>query len=558
MICTLLTSTSPGARANTTPEEIDRRSESTSQGCSRTPINPRDDLDAVVNVNPLGTVTTSCLELKAATYLVDETVVLRQGDKLVGPAGKVSTRGSAPDADGDGIPDVPDNCLRVANLGQKDLDGDSMGDVCDSDRDGDGGLNRTDYAPDDPTIQDPPWCPATGTHIFPGDDLDAAINGSNTTFCVHPGTYPIDNIVTVAQGDNIYAEPGVERDIVLPSGKVVHDRTAAVKLTNAGNLNRMVNVTADSATIDWLGGGGAVSTYLDPTSPDCLYVSPATGKCPKVGTGTFIGGGRSGPGVTLSRLDISGNAANCIEGFKGVLVDSELSNCSTDPTYDEFASAAVKTIYESEYARNYIHDTGSSGLWCDQGCHDVAEHTNGFWVHDNLVVRVGGWGIFYEFSPMVDQGVHLSSPSALVERNYVAEAGSGAMHMSDSQNGMFRNNSVGPQTIGGISYGADGNAGLGLLFSDSSRDTDLWNGDAVRNNMHGERILGCELPDNVVYCHDDNVGRGFPWLRTASIAVLAATAILYTLHRIRFLITSARVTPAGRESESGNIQEEDK
>jgi len=511
MSCALFMPMSPGERGNITPEEIDRRSESMSLGCSRTPIDTGNDPEAVVDAaDPLGTATSFCLE--AATYLADKTAVLRQGNKLAGPAGKVSTRGRL-----------------------------------------------------DPSIQNPPpWCPDTPntTHILEGDDLDAKINGSNATFCVHAGTYPIDNMVTVAQGDHLYAQPGtIEKDIRLPSGHVVYDRTAAVKLTNAGNLTRMVNVTATSATIDWLGGGGAVSVYVPLDSPECINPSEKTGKCARVGTGMFLAAGAGGANVKLSNLDISRNAANCVTGLHGILIDSELSNCSTDDTYDDFSSAAVKTTFESEYARNYVHDTGSNGLWCDQGCHDVAERKGGFWVHDNLIVNNDGWGVRYEFSPMVAEGVHAASPSALVENNYIAANSIGGASMVDAQNGTFRNNSFGPQTVGGVAYGADGNNGLAMLFEDSGRAsrTDLWNADTLNNLLNGEVIKGCELPDNVVYCHHDNAGRGFPWPRRASIAALAATSVLlvlYTIHRTRFLITGARVTPSGLESESGNDQEE--
>jgi len=43
-----------------------------------------------------------------------------------------------PDGDGDGVPDVSDNCPSVANPGQADIDGDGAGDACDLDDDGDG------------------------------------------------------------------------------------------------------------------------------------------------------------------------------------------------------------------------------------------------------------------------------------------------------------------------------------------------------------------------------------------------------------------------------------
>ena len=43
-----------------------------------------------------------------------------------------------PDRDGDGIADVADNCPFIANPTQRNTDGDSLGDACDSDDDNDG------------------------------------------------------------------------------------------------------------------------------------------------------------------------------------------------------------------------------------------------------------------------------------------------------------------------------------------------------------------------------------------------------------------------------------
>jgi hypothetical protein len=382
-----------------------------------------------------------------------------------------------------------------------------------ADTDGDGLIDRKDACPlvYDPSnicgpVEEPPPPPTSwecvGTHIRSGDDLDAAINGANATWCVHAGTYPVDQMVTVAQGDNIYAEPGtVEKEITLPSGQVVRDRTAAVKLTNAGNLGRMINVTASSATIDWLGGGGAASVYVDPNGSECINASEITGKCAKGGTGMFMGLGQSGPGVLLTRLDISGNAANCIVGLSGVLRNSELSNCSTDKTYFHFTASALKTTHESELDSNYVHDSGGFGLWCDQGCHDTPERVNGFWVHDNLVVNTDGWGLDYEFSPMLPPGQIASSPSALIENNVSAGNDIGGAQMLDAQNATFRNNSFGPQSVGGVNYPANGNNGLALLLKDNpDRRTDTYNGAAIDNMLHGERITGCDLPDEVVLC----------------------------------------------------------
>jgi PKD repeat protein len=51
------------------------------------------------------------------------------------------------DTDGDGIPDVVDNCPQVPNRLQSDLDGDGFGDMCDDDMDGDGIANDLDACP---------------------------------------------------------------------------------------------------------------------------------------------------------------------------------------------------------------------------------------------------------------------------------------------------------------------------------------------------------------------------------------------------------------------------
>ncbi|MBA2751461.1 MAG: thrombospondin type 3 repeat-containing protein, partial [Actinobacteria bacterium] len=40
-----------------------------------------------------------------------------------------------PDADGDGVEDVLDNCPDVANPDQADADGDGIGDACDTEAD---------------------------------------------------------------------------------------------------------------------------------------------------------------------------------------------------------------------------------------------------------------------------------------------------------------------------------------------------------------------------------------------------------------------------------------
>jgi hypothetical protein len=57
--------------------------------------------------------------------------------------------GCGADTDGDGEPDVLDNCPAISNPGQENQDNDAFGDVCDGDRDGDGVDNGADIFPDD-------------------------------------------------------------------------------------------------------------------------------------------------------------------------------------------------------------------------------------------------------------------------------------------------------------------------------------------------------------------------------------------------------------------------
>jgi len=70
-------------------------------------------------------------------------LVLRPGDdgrlgvsRSVGA--EIAPGAALPDRDGDGVPDVSDACLELANPGQSDRDHDGFGDVCDLDEDGSG------------------------------------------------------------------------------------------------------------------------------------------------------------------------------------------------------------------------------------------------------------------------------------------------------------------------------------------------------------------------------------------------------------------------------------
>lgn len=65
------------------------------------------------------------------------------------PAGELPVSYQPADSDGDGVPEVQDNCPKIANSNQLDTNANGVGDECD-DHDGDGIINSKDNCPDIP------------------------------------------------------------------------------------------------------------------------------------------------------------------------------------------------------------------------------------------------------------------------------------------------------------------------------------------------------------------------------------------------------------------------
>ena len=70
-------------------------------------------------------------------------MVIDAGNTLAFDEGLI-VGGTAPDQDGDGVPDSQDNCVLAANPGQEDTDGDGYGNACDADLDGNVVVNAVD------------------------------------------------------------------------------------------------------------------------------------------------------------------------------------------------------------------------------------------------------------------------------------------------------------------------------------------------------------------------------------------------------------------------------
>ena len=325
----------------------------------------------------------------------------------------------------------------------------------------------------------------SGVQINPGQDLDAIINNDPstraTTFCVHApssgATYTINNSVILRSGDKLLGEPGQ----VITRGPASTPGAPPVKIRDgAFGLENIVELRGSNVVLRWVDIAGGVKG---------------------------IDGYAATPSARLEYLAIHDNTRLGIANMPGKLLHSNLYNNGTNPADWGWAAAAVKGVDEYEAAYNYVHDNPANGLWCDHRCSDSgAAMPNGFWVHHNLLVKNGRWGVRYEYSPIVASGVHASQPTALIEYNEIHANGFqgssfGGASMWDAQNATFRNNFFGPKTIGGVSYATNNNK-RAILFQDSGRAdrTDLWNGDAVGNSLGGEAITNCGKPDNVVYC----------------------------------------------------------
>jgi hypothetical protein len=84
------------------------------------------------------------------------------------------------DRDGDGLPNVSDNCPNDANANQADNEGDGLGDVCDADDDNDG---HADGADNCPLVANATQLDTNGNGVGdacePDDDGDGVANASD-------------------------------------------------------------------------------------------------------------------------------------------------------------------------------------------------------------------------------------------------------------------------------------------------------------------------------------------------------------------------------------------
>lgn len=104
------------------------------------------------------------------------------------------------DSDGDSVGDRADNCLRVANPDQVNLDGDPWGDACDSDLDGDGWANAQDAFPMDKAE----WLDTDGDKL--GNNADPDDDGDGFADLDDPS--PLDSARVPAAAIGTYRPAG--------------------------------------------------------------------------------------------------------------------------------------------------------------------------------------------------------------------------------------------------------------------------------------------------------------------------------------------------------------
>jgi Disaggregatase related len=225
--------------------------------------------------------------------------------------------------------------------------------------------------------------------------------------------------------------------------------------------------------------------------------------------GNFTGSSGTGSGIAEGSMtntsshfgiEVMENDAAGILGAKGTFERVEFTDNTNDPAALGIIGSGMKARNEVEVENSYIHDTQGNGIWCDEFCRDSASHPNGFWVHDNLVVNNGRAGIRFErVGGVADAG------EALIENNEIhgnsPDAVRGGISVRDAENALIRLNRFGAVTIAGVSYQPN-SRGVAIIASDSGRADrpDLRNIDIINNNLNGETIRGCELPDDIVFC----------------------------------------------------------
>jgi hypothetical protein len=320
-----------------------------------------------------------------------------------------------------------------------------------------------------------------------GQDLDATVNADAPTIGTRfqlqgPCTYTVDTMVVLENGDEIAGPAGtfIER---FPA----FDPEPSVSIVASEGLSHVIRAQG-TVRLEWVKIVGGTGEY--------------SGGSPVAGTGSGLAMGMAADDSSLYAVHITGSDAAGITNAHGTFDRIELDDTTQDPNFLGFTGSGLKAITEVEVRNSYVHDNPGNGLWCDVFCYDSANHPNGFWIHDNLVVNNGRAGIRFErVGDVADAG------EALIENNEVhgnsTAVPRGGISVRDAQNATIQNNRFGAATIAGILYPPN-SSNVAIIASDSGRADrpDLFNIDVIGNILNGETIKGCEQTYEIVYCSE--------------------------------------------------------
>jgi hypothetical protein len=320
--------------------------------------------------------------------------------------------------------------------------------------------------------------------VVPCDqDLDAIVNADDPTIGTRfqlegPCTYTVDSIVKLNEGDEIAGPVAtfIER---LPA----FDPEPQVTIVGSEGLSNVIRARG-TVHLEWVKIIGGTGQYL--------------GGSPVAGTGSGLAMGKASNTSSLYAVHITGSDAAGITNAHGTFERIELDDTTQDRKFLGFTGSGLKAINEVEVRNSYIHHNQGNGIWCDEFCHDSADHPNGFWVHENLVVNNARAGIRFErVGEVADAG------EALIENNEVhgnsLKLSRGGIDIRDAQNALVRNNVFGAKTIAGVAYSPNA-SGVAIRATDSGRldRPNLLNVNIVNNFLNGEVAKGCSQPNTTI------------------------------------------------------------